>query len=126
MNRVPRNEPHADQLSRETLELAGSELVRLTNAQGIGIFIRTGNAWITQEHDRDDIVIGAGESFVVNRTGLVVVAPIREATVVISALPARARTCRIERVHDDGQRYPVLCARPQLAPTDGSRLAPAL
>lgn len=123
MNRyIHQSAPH----SREILDLGAGDVVRLTDAQGVSIFVRAGTAWITQHGDHDDIVIAAGESFAVNRPGLALVTPIHGATVVVSAPPERARTCRIERVHRDGQRYPVLNGRPQPVVTDGSRLAPAL
>ena len=125
MNFHPVSVPHGTQLSRETLELTAGDYVRLTAAQGISIFVRAGTAWITQDGDHDDIVIGASESFAVNRPGLTLVTPIHGATVVMSGSPERARTCLIERVDRDGQRYPVLRGRPQPAPTDDSGLAPA-
>jgi Protein of unknown function (DUF2917) len=125
MNSCIQDAPHGAHLSRETLELTGNELVRLIDAQSIVVSVRAGTAWITQQGDRDDVVIGAGESFVIERPGLVLVAPIREATVVIAALPALARTCRITRIDADGRHYPVLCARPRPAVADGLRLSPA-
>jgi hypothetical protein len=116
------NAPHGDQLSRETIELTGAQFVRLTVARDISISVRAGTAWITQDGDRNDNVVRAGESFVINRSGLALVTPIPEATVVIAALPAQARTSLIERIHLDGQRYPFLCARPH--PVLGPRLSP--
>jgi len=126
MNFHPVSMPHGAQLSRETLELTAGDVIRLTAAQGVSIFVRDGTAWITQDGDSDDIVIGAGATFAVDRPGLALVTPIHGATVVISALPERARTCRIERVHRNGERYPVLCGRPHAVPTGGPRLAPAV
>ena len=76
MNRHTPNTPQDAQLSRETLELAAGDLVRLTAAQGVSICVRDGTAWITQDHDHDDIVIGASESFVVDRHGLTLVTPV--------------------------------------------------
>ena len=114
------------QLSRETLELSNGDIVRLPDAEGVAIFVRVGTAWITQHGDHDDHVIAAGETFMVDRAGFTLVAPLGGATVTLSAPPQRARTCRIERVQRDGQRYPVLCGRPSRVPTDATRLAPAL
>lgn len=114
-----------DPLSREILELVGDDIVRLTDARGVCVFVRAGTAWITEHGGIDDIVIGAGETFMVDRPGLALVAPIQGATVVISAPPDRARASRIERVDRDAQRYPVLCGRPRPAPIGASRLAAA-
>ncbi len=122
MNRyIHQSAPH----SREILDLGAGDVVRLTDAQGVSIFVRAGTAWITEHGHPDDIVVSEGECFSVDRPGLVLVTPIHGATVVISAPPERARTCRIERIHRDGQHYPVLCRRPQPVPTAESRLAPA-
>lgn len=126
MNLFTLNAPHGAQLSRETLELTDGDIIRLPDAQGVSISVRAGTAWITQHGDPDDSVIKAGETFVVDRPGLTLVIPVRATTLVITALPQRARTCRMERVDRDGRRYPVLCGRPQSVPTDRSRLAPAL
>lgn len=125
MNPHALNAHHGAQHTREIIELAGGDVVRLTDAQGIAVCVRAGTAWITQDGDPDDTVIGSGETFVIDRSGLTLVTPIHGATVVFSALPARARTCRIERIHRNGDRYPVLRGRPQRALTGESDLAPA-
>jgi hypothetical protein len=117
------NAPRGDQLSRETIELTGAQFVRLTDARGILISVRAGTAWITQDGDCNDNMVRAGERFVINRPGIALVTPIPEATVVISAPPSQARACLIQRVHPDGQRYPVLCARSQ--PVLGPRVSPS-
>jgi Protein of unknown function (DUF2917) len=126
MNSASWNEFRGDQFARETFELTGAQFVRLTDARGVCVSVRAGTVWITQDGDRNDNVVRAGESLVVDRPGLALVTPIPEATIVISALPALARTCRIQRVHPDGERYPVLSARPQPVLPGGRSPSPAV
>ena len=114
----------SDVLSREILDLTGAELVRLTEAEGISLYVRAGTASVTHQ-GRCDIVLKAGERFLVDRSDLVLVVPIDAVTLEISAQPARARSSRLERIQSDGRHYPVLSGRPRPALADESRLSPA-
>jgi len=113
-----------DALSRETLDLVGTELVRMREAEGICLYVRAGSARLTQEGDRDDLVLNAGECFLVDRAGLMLVVPMDAVTLEISAPPARARSSRLERIQSDGRHYPVLSGRLRPVLADGSRLYP--
>ncbi len=50
---------------RAQLNLADDEVVHLDDAAGSRLEVASGFAWVTVEGDRGDIVLGAGESYVV-------------------------------------------------------------
>jgi Protein of unknown function (DUF2917) len=83
------NDPRGNRPVREWIDLDAPQLLRLVDAQGSAVFVSTGTAWITQDGSGDDIVVGAGESFVFDRKGLAIVSPLGRATLSISA-PASA------------------------------------
>jgi hypothetical protein len=49
--------------------LSGGEAVSLTDVRGTTLRIRRGTVWLTQEHDRADVVLRAGDNWVVERDG---------------------------------------------------------
>ena len=65
------------------VHLAETEVLGLRDAYGSEIRCLYGNLWITQAGDREDVVLEGGESFVLNRNGLAVVAALLGPAVVI-------------------------------------------
>jgi Protein of unknown function (DUF2917) len=43
---------------------------RVTDGAGLTILCLKGTIWVTQQNDRRDVVLGAGESFILDRPGL--------------------------------------------------------
>jgi len=54
----------------KVLELADGDLVELDEARGTTLRVTKGALWITQENDKDDIVLRAGDVWTVERQGL--------------------------------------------------------
>jgi len=54
----------------KVLELADGDLVELNDARGTTLRVTKGALWITQEHDKDDVVLRAGDVWTVERQGL--------------------------------------------------------
>ena len=54
-------------------ELAPNELVKLDEARGTTLRVTRGSLWITLEDDTRDIVLEAGDSYVIDRGGLTLV-----------------------------------------------------
>jgi hypothetical protein len=74
------------------LHLKAHEVLDIHDGEGLQVQCLRGVLWITQSNDRDDIVIRAGQSFVLDRPGLALVsAPIGSALVVVEATGERAR-----------------------------------
>jgi hypothetical protein len=65
-------------------QLRAREVLDIRNGQGLVVRCLCGSLWITQDGDTDDVVLKAGECFVLDRRGLALVsAPIGPATVVV-------------------------------------------
>ncbi|HEX7688909.1 MAG TPA: DUF2917 domain-containing protein [Burkholderiaceae bacterium] len=86
------NTPHA------RLYLADDEVARLSDARESRIEVTQGFVWVTIDGDRGDIVLGAGESFVVGASDVATLSAIRGAAAVnvharsgARARPAAAR-----------------------------------
>jgi hypothetical protein len=54
----------------KVLELTDGDLVELNDARGTTLRLTKGALWITQEHDKDDVVLRAGDVWTVERQGL--------------------------------------------------------
>ncbi|HUI99606.1 MAG TPA: DUF2917 domain-containing protein [Usitatibacter sp.] len=65
------------------LELAEGQVVTLVDAEGTRILPQRGQVWITQEGDREDHIVAAGETLVVVRPGRTIVQALEPARVAI-------------------------------------------
>jgi hypothetical protein len=82
--------PRPSQIPRQ---LRAREVLDIRDGQGLAVRCLAGALWITQDGDTDDIVLKAGQCFVLDRPGLALVsAPVAPATVVIEAA-ARDAPC---------------------------------
>jgi hypothetical protein len=64
--------------------LKARELLRIADGAGLEVKCLRGNLWITQDGDREDRIVGSGESFVLDRPGLsLVTAPLDPALLVV-------------------------------------------
>ena len=66
------------------VHLERRELLDINNGQGLAIVCLDGTVWITQSDDARDIVISAGQAFVLDKQGLALVAaPLGHATIAV-------------------------------------------
>jgi DUF2917 family protein len=93
-------------------ELAPSELVRLPEARGTTLRVTRGTLWVTLQNDARDIVLEAGDSYMIDRGGLTLVEAQKASTVCVLA----------RNVEETRQ----LTARRTLARRIGARLAAIL
>ena len=70
-------------LNHPTLSLHAGEVVTLDDAEGSRISARLGSVWVTFEGSLKDVILGPGESIVVNRNGRTVVQALRQSFVTI-------------------------------------------
>ena len=54
------------------IDLAARESVSLPNMRGTTLRVTRGTVWITQENDTQDIVLRAGDNWVVEKNGLTI------------------------------------------------------
>jgi len=64
---------------RAELNLADDEVARLTDACDSRLEVTQGFVWVTVEGDRNDVVLGPGESFLIDSRDVVTVSAIRGA-----------------------------------------------
>lgn len=62
-------------------------LERIVNGAGLTLLCLEGAIWVTQENDRRDVVLVAGESFLLDRNGLAVVYALTPASATILSRP---------------------------------------
>ena len=72
-------------LSHSEVELARRQVMSLADAAGARIVAREGTLWVTQDHDRRDVVLSPGESFDVIGSARVVVQALTAARVRLLA-----------------------------------------
>ena len=78
-------------VSHRPLRLNTGQLLDVHDGEGLEIVCLNGAVWITQSNDPRDIVIKAGESFVLDRPGLALVcASAGPATVAVEAPQRRS------------------------------------
>jgi hypothetical protein len=91
-------------LSRALTKLPQGAMLCVRNSRGKGVAVFQGHAWVTQEGDLRDVVLGAGESFVLDRPGVAIVHALGPASVLVfetnpgAALRARIATGRLVNI----------------------------
>lgn len=64
--------PRAD----EVYELDRNQILRVRDGKGATVRVVAGALWITQQNDERDVVLQAGEDFVLDRNGVTIFAPL--------------------------------------------------
>ena len=67
-------------LGQSKLALERDQLVALRGAKGVRVACLTGALWLTQEQDRADVILEAGQSVVVDQSGLTLIMALGSAT----------------------------------------------
>ena len=96
-NREPSLEPETIMLltaQRAQFNLADDEVVRLRDACDSRLEVTQGFVWVTVDGDRNDVVLGAGESFVIDSRDVVTVSAIRGAAALNVRADVGANQCR--------------------------------
>jgi Protein of unknown function (DUF2917) len=87
-------------LSENPLHLRPREVLDIHDGEGLRVSCLRGDLWITQADDPQDVVLAAGESFVLDRPGLALVSsPVGASTLAVrpavrAAPPAAFRRLR--------------------------------
>ena len=83
---------------RAQLNLADDEVARLHDACDSRLEVTQGFVWVTVEGDRNDVVLGAGESYLIDSRDVVTVSAIRGAASLRVRADVGANQCRPEAV----------------------------
>ncbi len=73
------------ELDIRPISLPHRAMHRIDNGRGTQVFCLKGPVWITQEGDPRDIILSAGQSFLLDRKGVAVVFALREAAITVGA-----------------------------------------
>jgi len=79
---------------RAELNLADDEVARLTDACDSRLEVTQGYVWMTIDGDRNDVVLGPGESFLVDSRDVVTVSALRGAASLKVRANVGANRCR--------------------------------
>lgn len=85
-------------MNNRLLNLAKGDLLELADARGTTLRVTRGTLWVTQERDLRDIVLGAGDTWTVERHGLTVGEAQRDAAVVVIGSGLVEATVRSRRL----------------------------
>jgi hypothetical protein len=70
-------------LTRALTRLPKGTLLRVSDSRGKGVAVFQGRAWVTQDGDSRDVVIGAGESFALDRPGMAIVQALDDTNLLV-------------------------------------------
>jgi hypothetical protein len=70
-------------MNNRLLKLLNGELLELADARGTTLRVTRGRLWVTQQHDRRDVVVGAGDTWTVERHGITVAEAQGDVAVVV-------------------------------------------
>jgi hypothetical protein len=74
--------------SQVEISLPRRHMLRFRDGGGLMLRVLEGTLWITEERDTTDIVLEAGQSFVVKRRGQTLVSALKNARIAIVPRPA--------------------------------------
>ena len=75
-------------------ELSAGQVVELDDAHGTQLRITRGSLWVTMERDVRDVVLGPGETFVIDRNGVTLAEAQGRTTLCVQGPHAGARRTR--------------------------------
>jgi hypothetical protein len=78
-------EPFDARVVAAGVSLARGDLIGIRNSRGALVFVESGTAWVTQEHDLRDVIVEAGDWLRLDRDGTALVQAHRAAIVTITA-----------------------------------------
>lgn len=77
--------------AKRAVRMARGAFARVVDGKGAIVSVWDGALWITQEGDRRDYYVGAGDSFELDRDGVAVIYAMQQAVVTLTA-PAHAHS----------------------------------
>ena len=70
-------------LGRALTKLPAGAMLCIRDGRGKGLAVFHGHAWITQQDDPRDVVLGAGETFALDRPGLAIVLALEDSSALV-------------------------------------------
>jgi len=82
------------------VDLQKGRALGMVNAKGCTITCRTGELWITEDHDTKDTILSTNHSFEVSQKGLALVFACKDSSFDVRQIPNNARLF----IEDEGRR----------------------
>jgi hypothetical protein len=102
------------------IDMTAREAITLQDVRGATLRVTRGTLWLTQEKDRNDVVLRAGDNWVVERDGATVLEAQDDTVVCVIGRPIADATLhervRPPRVHDWRDRLGALLGQRTYAP----------
>ena len=70
-------------LDIKPIMLARRSVHRIENGKGAEVFCLSGTVWLTQEGDRRDVILGAGQSFLLDRQGVAIAYALKDSSITV-------------------------------------------
>jgi hypothetical protein len=87
-----------DCIAQASIGMTRGKPMRIQDGLGIEVSIVYGSVWITQYKDPNDICLGAGESFRIDRDGATMVDALKSSLVTLTLPAAQHRPLRVSMV----------------------------
>jgi len=88
----------AGRIAQASIGMARGKLLRVEDGRGIEVAVVYGSVWITQHRDPNDICLGTGESFRIDRDGATVIDALRPSLVALTPPAPQAGVLRVSMV----------------------------
>ena len=73
-----------DCIAQASIGMTRGNVVRVEDGSGIEVSVTYGNVWITPHQDANDVCLGAGESFRIDRDGATIVSALKPSLVTLT------------------------------------------
>jgi len=83
-----------DYLEQDPISIARGSLLRIDGGAGVLVHVREGELWLTQEGSPQDHLLGAGQTFRIDRDGATLVHAFRRSLVSLSRPAPRVSPLR--------------------------------
>ncbi len=85
--------------TRTTVNLPRQATLGIEDARGMRLAVAAGKVWLTQHGDPRDVVLGPGESFVIDRAGRTVVQALDAAQLSLDAASGTPHSTQAQMPH---------------------------
>lgn len=87
-----------DSIAQASVGVSRGNYLRVEDGRGMEVSVVYGSLWITQQQDPNDICLGAGESFRIDRDGVTFVCAVQPSLCTLTPPTSKARDPRVSMV----------------------------
>jgi hypothetical protein len=84
-----------DRIAQASIGMTRGKSIRIDDGRGVEVSVVYGSVWITQDRDRNDACLGAGESFRIDRDGATMVDALKASLITLTLPPSQAGALRV-------------------------------